>query len=194
MKKLKGYLFFFLLFFVLIAFDQFTKYEARAALSSGKIIVLIKGALELVLVKNTGAVWGILQGKTILLLAIACIIFALLIYVLIKIPDNKKFMPLRIIVIFILSGALGNMIDRFRFKEVTDFIYISLIDFPVFNVADMYITFSCAVLLILIIFYYKDEDFAVLSGRSVKNRHGSIKEGDKGMEDKGREEDKDRTD
>ena len=60
------------------------------------------------------------------------------------------------------------MIDQFRFKEVTDFIYISLIDFPVFNVADMYITFSCAVLLILIIFYYKDEDFAVLSGRSVK--------------------------
>lgn len=65
---------------------------------------------------------------------------------------------------FLTSGALGNLIDRIRLKYVIDFIYFSLIDFPVFNVADIYVTVSMIVLLLLVLFYYKDEDdFAFLS-------------------------------
>ena len=77
-------------------------------------------------------------------------------------PVNKKLQSLRIILIFISAGAAGNLIDRFFLGYVRDFIYFSLIDFPVFNVADIYVTCAVALLIILILFYYKEEDFSFL--------------------------------
>ena len=58
-----------------------------------------------------------------------------------------------------MSGAIGNLIDRCFRKYVVDFFYFKLIDFPVFNVADIYVTSAAIVLIILIMFYYKEEDF-----------------------------------
>lgn len=57
-----------------------------------------------------------------------------------------------------MAGAAGNLIDRIRFGYVVDFFYFRLIDFPVFNVADIYVTVSFAVLLLLVFFQYKEED------------------------------------
>ena len=75
-----------------------------------------------------------------------------------KVPDGKKYLPLRIVLLFISAGAAGNLYDRLTLKYVRDFIYFSLIDFPVFNVADMYVTVSVFCLVFLLMFYYKDED------------------------------------
>jgi signal peptidase II len=75
---------------------------------------------------------------------------------------EKKFNLLKVIMDFIMAGAIGNLIDRIFIGYVTDFIYVELIDFPVFNIADSYITVAAFLLVILSLFYYKDEDFAFL--------------------------------
>ena len=54
------------------------------------------------------------------------------------------------------------MIDRVQYNYVVDFFYFKLIDFPIFNVADIYVSVSCVLLAILVIFFYKDEDFDFL--------------------------------
>ena len=69
---------------------------------------------------------------------------------------------LRIVLIFLIAGAIGNFIDRVLYQYVIDFIYVSLINFPVFNVADIYVTCSVVVLFLLILFVYSDEDLSVI--------------------------------
>jgi signal peptidase II len=70
----------------------------------------------------------------------------------------------------IAGGAVGNMIDRLKLDYVVDFIYIVLINFPIFNVADMYVTFATAILIIEVLFVYKDNDFNFLSFKQKKFR------------------------
>ena len=65
---------------------------------------------------------------------------------------------MRICMLLILSGALGNLIDRVSNRYVVDFIYFVPIDFPKFNVADIYITVGVAILAVLLFFYYKEEE------------------------------------
>ena len=86
-------------------------------------------------------------------------------------PASKKFLPLRICAILIVSGAIGNLIDRIRLQYVIDFFYFKLIDFPVFNVADIFVTVSTILLLVLVLFYYKEEDFEQIlySGRDKRD-------------------------
>ena len=79
-----------------------------------------------------------------------------------QLPDEKKFVPLRICITLITAGAAGNLIDRVVQGYVVDFLYFILIDFPIFNVADCYVTVATAVLLILLMKVYSDEDLAVL--------------------------------
>ena len=62
------------------------------------------------------------------------------------------------ILIFFAAGAIGNFIDRVSLNYVVDFLYFKLINFPIFNVADIYVTCSAFVIIVLGIFYYKDED------------------------------------
>ena len=67
------------------------------------------------------------------------------------------------------AGAVGNTIDRVYFGYVTDFIYFKLIDFPTFNVADIWITCATFILLFLILFKYKEDDFDFLKSNKVEN-------------------------
>ena len=64
--------------------------------------------------------------------------------------------------ISITAGAIGNMIDRVRFQYVVDFLYFELIDFPIFNVADIFATVATFGLVILLLFYHKEEDIDIL--------------------------------
>ena len=72
---------------------------------------------------------------------------------------TRRFLYLRVIAVLFLSGAVGNAIDRMMNGYVIDFFYFSLIDFPIFNVADIYVAVSTILLIVLMLFYYKDEDF-----------------------------------
>ena len=75
----------------------------------------------------------------------------------------SRYFWLRFCAVLVCAGAIGNMIDRIRLNYVIDFFYFSLIDFPIFNVADCYVVVACVLFAILVLFYYKDEDFAWVS-------------------------------
>lgn len=159
-------------FILLIIIDQASKYWARTALKEDGPVTIIPGVLKLLYHENTGAVWGIMTGKTGFLSVITVILTVLLVLLYFKIPKSKKFLPVQIIWVFILAGAIGNFIDRITLKYVVDFIYFELIDFPIFNIADSYLTVSCFLLLILGIFYYKDTDLEFLDfKRKSKKEH-----------------------
>ena len=78
-------------------------------------------------------------------------------------PPVKRFFPMWFALLLVASGAVGNMIDRVSQGYVVDFFYFRLINFPVFNVADCYVTISAAALIILFLFYYKDSDLEPFS-------------------------------
>lgn len=146
------------LFLVLTAIDLFTKSAAVKSLDGGKRIPLIPGALEFYYIQNRGAAFGIFQDGTLILGVISAVALVSLIFIYLRVPGEKKYLPLRLVLIFIAAGAAGNLYDRITLHYVRDFIYFSLIDFPVFNVADIYVTCSVFVLAFLILFHYKEED------------------------------------
>jgi len=167
----KKRLFMCLLIVPLVLFDQLTKVWAVQALEGGKRIVLLPGILELTYVQNRGAAFGILQNARIFFLLITVAALAVIGYCLVRIPDGKKYRPMRLCLYLIAAGAVGNLIDRLFLSYVRDFIYFSLIDFPVFNVADIFITCATFVLLLLSLFYYREEeDFTFLTGDKKKDR------------------------
>lgn len=151
-----------LYFLLLLALDQVTKYLARIYLQKDGPISIIPGVLKLQYHENTGAVWGIMTGKTLLLTVLSIVLFLVLFFIYFKIPQKRRLLPIQIIWVFIMAGAIGNIIDRITLNYVVDFIYIELIDFPIFNLADNYLTLSSILLLILGIFYYKEKDFEFL--------------------------------
>ena len=146
----------------LIFIDQFTKYLAVINLKGSSPFVIIKDVFELHYLENTGAAFGILSGQKIILVIVTAIIIILLALLYFKLPTDKRYTPLRIIEIFLFAGAIGNMIDRVLYNYVIDFFYFKLINFPIFNVADCYVTVAVFVLFILVMFYYKDKDFDLI--------------------------------
>ncbi len=148
---------------VLIALDQWTKSLAVAHLKGQSPLVLIDGVFELLYSENRGAAFSILQGKQGFLLLITAAVLAFVLYAIIKMPVSRRYIPLTVCLTLLLSGAVGNMIDRVINGFVVDFLYISLIDFPIFNVADIYVTTAAAFFLVLMLWYYKEEELEVFS-------------------------------
>lgn len=143
---------------LLIFLDQITKIGAIAFLKDKPDIIILKNVLQLHYLENTGAAFSLLEGKQFLFAIITPILTVILLYTLFKMPKINKYMPLNFIIVFLVAGAFGNYIDRLMNQYVVDFIYFSLINFPVFNIADCYVTVSVILLFVLIMFYYKDED------------------------------------
>ena len=112
---------------------------------------IIKNVIVITPTRNIGAGFSILQGKTWLFISLTIVfIIVLTIY---DVFYSKKSKLYGIATAVILTGALGNLIDRISFGYVRDFIYLKFINFPVFNVADMALTIGIGLLLIYIIFY-----------------------------------------
>ena len=162
---------------LLVALDQITKYFARTGLKAGPK-VLWDGVFSFYYHENRGSIWGILQGKVDILLIFSVILFALLLYVYVKMPKTKFYLPLFWIITVMCAGAIGNTIDRLFFGYVTDFLYFELINFPIFNVADCYIT-VCAFLTVFLVFTkYKDDEFTFLSLKRKDTSHAAKSEAD----------------
>lgn len=171
-KKQWYYLAGLVVFAVLIFLDQITKRAAVLRLKGQEPFVLIKGVFELHYLENRGAAFGIMQGQKTFFVIITIIILAVVVYIYAKMPAAKRFHALRVILVLIGAGALGNFIDRIRLSYVVDFFYFCLIDFPIFNVADIYVTSAAIALIVFVLFYYKDEDLKVL-GASLKGKRES---------------------
>ena len=153
-------------FIILVVLDQYTKSLAVQYLKDKPAYVIIDDVFELHYLENRGA--GMLQNQKILFVIIAVIMLAAISYILIKLPRSSHYFPLEILMILVASGAVGNLIDRVRFTYVVDFFYFKLINFPIFNVADIYVSVSCVILAVLLIFYYKEQDFSFLNSRKEK--------------------------
>ena len=151
-----------LLVIVLIYFDQLTKYFAITYLKNNDDIIVVQDIFKLRYLENRGGAFGMLQGKQMLFLITTTILLGLLIFIYKKTPWETKFIPLRGCMVLLLSGAIGNMIDRVYRTFVVDFLYFELIDFPIFNIADIYITVSIIIFILLILFYYSDKDLAYI--------------------------------
>lgn len=151
-----------LLVLFLIALDQLTKLWAKTRLMGHEDISVIKNVFSLHYLENRGAAFGMLENQQVFFIIITAISLFAVGYLCYRLPKEKKYLPLELIALFIVAGAVGNLIDRVKNGYVIDFFYFELIDFPVFNVADCYVTCSAFLLVILVLFYYKEEDFAFL--------------------------------
>lgn len=158
---------------VLTILDQFTKAAAANGLKGKKPFVIIDGVFEFYYLENTGTAWGMFGGGRYVFLVLTVVILAILCVLVLKMPLTKRYMPLHIVLILIASGALGNFIDRLLLGYVRDFIYFKLIDFPIFNVADIYVTISIFALAFMILFVYEEEDFDFLRLGKKKNGKAS---------------------
>lgn len=154
----------------LIFIDQYTKHWAVVFLKDKPAYNLINGILELNYLENEGAAFGVLPNQKIFFVFVAIVILSAVCYVLFKLPDHKKYTILHFLFSLIVAGSIGNMIDRVRYDYVVDFIYFVRINFPIFNVADVYATVSAAILLFLLLFVYKENDLYFISFKQKRYR------------------------
>ena len=142
----------------LAVIDRLSKILAVSVLNGSEEIIIIPGLVKLRLLNggNTGAAFGMFQGNTIILIIFTAIFIAIGIYILYY--KNFTLKLSMISVLLIVAGGIGNLYDRIVYKSVTDFIEFIFIDFPTFNVADIYVTIG-SVLLILSILILRNEPF-----------------------------------
>lgn len=152
------------IFAVLVFIDRITKQLAVEKLMDTESVPLIRNVLELRYLPNgnTGAAFGMLSGHRWLFLIIAFIVVAVIAYLVYNIPDSGKYTAIEILLVFIAAGGAGNMIDRAAQGYVIDFIYISCINFPIFNVADMYVSVCTVILALIVLLGIKDKDYEEL--------------------------------
>ena len=153
----------FLLTLLLIFLDRLTKYLAIVKLKGQDSFVILKDVFELTYLENFGTAFGMFQNKKIFILIMGIVFMAIVLWVLVRIPNSKRFLPFHLSVAGILAGGISNMIDRFQYGYVVDFFSFVLIHFPIFNVADCYIVVSVFFLLVMFLFVYKEEELDFLS-------------------------------
>lgn len=143
---------------VLLIFDQYTKLLAIERLKGQEPFVLIRRVLEFSYLENTGAAFSSFEGKQTFLIILTVLVILLVAWKFFTLPADSRFAGMRFCMLLILSGAAGNLIDRLTRRYVVDFIYFVPINFPKFNVADIYITVGVALLAVLLFFYYTEEE------------------------------------
>lgn len=177
---------------ILTAIDQLTKFIISGSFQLYETRPLIDGVFSLTYIQNRGMAWGMLKGRRVFFMIMTLLVLLLCFYIYSNIADKKKFLLLRISLIVLISGAIGNMIDRFKLGYVIDFFDFELINFPVFNVADIYVVVSMFVIFILLMTKYDNHEFDEIVGgahkkskqdqnttepetveRDIEDRHGS---------------------
>ena len=142
---------FFVGILIIAILDQAAKFFAAGLLQSIKTFPLWEGVFHLTYLENTGAGWGVFSDHTWLLTLLTFVVIVAVVgYVVAKRPKEKM---LNLVLTFIIGGAVGNFIDRVRLGYVIDFFDFTLINFPVFNVADCFITVGAVLFAVYVIFY-----------------------------------------
>ena len=133
---------------LLLGADQLTKYLISTRFELEESRVFLKGFIEFLYIHNRGGAWGLLYGKTYILIPITVIVMAVCIILYKKYGKKNKLLFWAIMLV--LSGGIGNMIDRvFRDGNVIDFLHFEFLpSFPVFNVADCAIVVGAGLLIL----------------------------------------------
>lgn len=169
---------------ILVGLDQISKYLVLQNLELYEYHPILGNLFGLYYLENEGMAWGMFQNRQIVFLILTVLVIGAVGWSYVKLSQDAKFRSLNLCILFLIAGAIGNMIDRIFHGDilfqgaVVDFLYIKCIDFPVFNLADMYVTFSIVILACLILFRYKEEDFEAVfrqkSKASVTEEHAVI--------------------
>ncbi len=140
---------------LMIALDQLTKFYISHTLDLYQPVEVIKNFFYITYARNTGAAWSMGEGLGGIFAIVAIAVSIGIVYYINK---NKVNAIEKIVGMFIIIGAIGNAIDRVFIGSVIDFLdfYIFGYDFPIFNVADIFITVAAG-LLILDLFFTKEE-------------------------------------
>lgn len=160
----------FLIFVFLVSLDRISKFLAVIKLKSHPSMPVINGVLEFHYLENEGAAFGLLKNQRLFFILVGIIVFLTIIYAIHKSAPSRKSIPQNICLVLIAGGSIGNFIDRIYYGYVIDFIYFSSINFPVFNVADVFVSFGTILLIIFIMFYYKEHDLLYMEFKERKLR------------------------
>ena len=151
-----------------VIFDQITKYLALTELEPILSHPFIPNIIEFRYTTNPGIAWGMLAGKSWIFIPISSVAVLAVLYIIIK--YRKCISPcFSIALSMIAGGGIGNQIDRIVRGEVIDFLNFQFIDFPIFNVADCFVSVGCVLAVISVIFIDKwilfdDKDKKKVSG------------------------------
>ena len=138
----------------IVALDQYTKYLTVANIPLGGHVDAIPGLFNFTYVQNTGAAWSSFEGMTWLFIAIFVLFTVAIVWEFSK--KRWGFTTFeRWLIVAVYGGGLGNMVDRVRMGYVVDMVNLDFMEFPVFNVADCFITCGCILLLVHLIFFNK---------------------------------------
>ena len=132
---------------LLVAADQVTKHLIISNLAYGQSVEVLPGIVDFTYIHNTGAAFGMLQGKSWILLSVSALIILLCLALLLKKTFKSKLLFWA--VSLVMAGGIGNMIDRiFRGGNVVDFIELKFVNFAVFNFADCCVTVGAVLIVI----------------------------------------------
>lgn len=135
----------------LVFLDQLTKWLVVLRLKPISDFPIINNVFHLTYVENRGAAFGILQGKHLFFIIMTSIVMVFITIYYFKLPSERKYHWMRLALILLAGGAIGNLMDRIRLGYVIDFLYFKLIDFPVFNFADICVVVGVAILSLFIL-------------------------------------------
>ena len=152
MKKLLKYIIFII---AVVAVDQWTKWLVVENIPLFGQVEFLPGFLSWTYTQNTGAAWSMLEGQRWLFVVIFSLLTVLLLLEYFKFPMAFTAFE-RWLLAAIYAGGLGNIIDRVRLGYVVDMIQTDFINFPIFNVADCFITCGCIVLMVSLVFFNKE--------------------------------------
>lgn len=135
----------------LVSLDQLSKLYIYSNFSLYECKNVINDFFDITYIQNYGAGFSILQNQRIFLCIVSILAIVILCYLLVT--SKKSDLLNRVSFLLIISGTLGNLIDRIRFGYVVDFFDFIIFgyDFPVFNVADCFITIGCFIIIFTIL-------------------------------------------
>lgn len=163
---------------LLVALDQVTKYLAVRNLKNKQNITFIDNVIDFSYLENSGAAWGMMSGKITMFVVLTVIIMCLLVFWIYRIQvslaekKGKIALILQLDLVVLIAGAVGNLIDRIMNGYVVDFIAIAFIDFPVFNVADCYVTVAVFLLIVILLIGVKEDDLDEILKFNIKKTKG----------------------
>lgn len=153
----RKYKFLLIITLLILILDQWTKYLVQKRLHLFQSIEVIKGFFNLVHVRNKGGAFGIFGGAkgelfSNLFIVVSLVAIGVILYFFMKIKEREK--SLLFSLSLVLSGAIGNLIDRFFYGEVVDFLDFHLFSYhwPAFNIADSAITIGIGLMAFKLVF------------------------------------------
>ena len=137
----------------IVVLDRLVKYWAMTVLAPAVELNGIKGVFHFYYVENTGAAFSILREHTWILIVITALVVAAGLYVLFS---KKLSIPYQICIAAIVGGGIGNLIDRICYGYVVDMFMFDFVEFAIFNVADIFITLAGIAIIVVLLFFDRD--------------------------------------